>query len=115
MGNRQLDPTKRKVKPAADVQGMRLFDPLTFQPALDLKVGDRGRAGALGNRDCIADMIAMPVRNEYVIGFHLISAHVGKGIAAQERIDQELGIPHGNAKARVTVIRNPHNRHFLTS
>ena len=43
----------------ACIQANGLADALRLQPVADLEIGDHAGAGALGNADRIADMIAM--------------------------------------------------------
>ena len=115
MGNGQLDAAEGKVKAPTNVQRMRAFHPLGLKPALDLKIGDRLRAGALGNGDSVTHMISMPMGDEDIIGRHLLGTDVSQGIASQKRVDQQMRASGIDAKAGMAMIRNPHNRHGVTS
>ena len=115
MGNGQLDTAEGKVKSSTNVQGMRVFHPLVQKPVLDLEIGDRCRAGALGNGHGIPYMISMAVGYEDIVGLHLLGANVSQGIAGQEGVNQQIRVSDLDAKAGMAVIREPQSRHNSTS
>jgi hypothetical protein len=61
---------------------------LACQPVPHLYVADHGRAGALGDRHRVADMIGMSMCQQDDLGLHIGGAGGGKWIAGQERIGQ---------------------------
>ena len=64
VGDGKLEVAKGIGKAAADVLGVNLFDPLPPQPVADLEVTDDGRAGAPGDRQGIADVVAVSVGDD---------------------------------------------------
>jgi hypothetical protein len=74
LGHGQLDAAPGIIEPAADVLGVGILNPLSRYPALDFVVGDYHGTGSSGNRYTVADVIAMAVGNENVVGFDLIGS-----------------------------------------
>ena len=86
----QLEIAKGILESAADVLGVSLLDALFVQPPGNFGVADGGRAGALGDRHRVADVVAVPVGDEDVIRRDLLRLDRGSRVAAEERVDQQL-------------------------
>ena len=75
---------------AAQVLGMRLLHALAGEPVDNLKVADHRGAGALGDADRIADMVAVPVRDEDKVRLNLVGPDAGNRVAGEEWVDQDF-------------------------
>ena len=104
MRNRQFQIAEQKIATAADVKRMR-FASLALKIIGDLKVADNHRAGALGDCDPVANVIAVPVRNEDEIRFHLIGGDRRAWIAGEKRIDEERAFRRFDIPTRMSVPR----------
>src|SRR5262249_10146119 len=87
---RQLDAAKRMIETAAVLLAVDLLDALLFEPGRDFVVGDDGRAGAFGDVDGVADVVAVPVRDEDEVGLRLVRGDDGFRIAGEERINEDV-------------------------
>ena len=63
---------------------------LLLQPLADLVVGDDRRAGALGDGDGVADVVAVAVRDQDEVGRHLVRLGRRRRVAGQERVDEQV-------------------------
>ena len=71
-----------------------------LEPQADLVVGRDRRAGALGDRHRVADVVAMAVRDQDQVGRHLLGLGRRLGVARQERVDQDRSAHRSPAAAR---------------
>ena len=88
-GERQLDAAEREVEAAAVLLAVDLGQPLLLRATGDLVVGDHRRAGALGDGDGVADVVAVAVRDEDEVGLHLVGRGRRRRVAGEEGVDQE--------------------------
>ena len=89
-GQRQLHPSERKRVAAAVLLAMGLIHSLLLQPFAHFVIADDGGPGALGDRNCIAQMIAVTVRDEQKMGLDVVRLGSRGRIAGQEGVGDEL-------------------------
>ena len=90
-GRRQLDAAEAEAVAAAVLLAVDFLDALLAEPLADLVVGDHGCPGALGDRDGVAEVIAVAVRDQDEIGLHVGGLRRGGRVVRQERVDEEVG------------------------
>ena len=62
--------------------------PFFFKPLADFEIGEHRGAGPLGNRDRVAQVIAVAVRQQNEIRLHLVRLHRRRRRVVQKRIEQ---------------------------
>ncbi len=74
------------------LKAVNLLQParVLLKPRADLEVGKDRRAGALGDRNRIANVVTMTVRDQDQVGLNLIGGLRRLGIPRQKRVDQYL-------------------------
>jgi hypothetical protein len=98
---RQLEVPKGVLMTATDVLWVH-SDSLTFKPTGDFKIADHGRSGALGDGHRITHVIAMPMRDQNEIRFHLIGIGGRGGVVGKERVHQNLMLADIQLEGSVT-------------
>ena len=94
---------------------MHIFQPVfVAQPDADFVIGDHDRTGAPGNGRGVADVIAMPVREQDRIGVQIVWRDDGQGIACQEWIDQNGVVANHQSESGMRQPRHL-NRHRKSS
>ena len=82
---------------------------LFVEPGGDFEAGNHERVGASGNFHRIADMVAVPVRNEDEIRRHFFHINVfGERIARNERVEQQGFAANYDRETGVTVVSDLH-------
>src|SRR5262249_17159160 len=81
---------KRIRMTAAVLLAVNLLQALSLKPGSDFIVGDDDGARPFGNGDGVAEMIAVPVRNEDGIRGYLVSRQRRRGVAGEEGVDQDV-------------------------
>ncbi len=104
MCDRELKPTKWEFATAADVKRMG-FATLSLAIRGNFKIADDGRTCAFRNANRIAKVIAVAMRDKNEIGFDVIGADGGNGVAGEERIGEERTFRGLNVPTRVSVPR----------
>jgi len=79
-GKGRFDRHKAEIALSAGIQTVDLRHAARAQPVADLEIGDDAGAGTLGDADGIADMIAVPVRNQDVFGGNVIGRGCPSGL-----------------------------------
>src|SRR5262245_16592122 len=87
---RQLHPAERMPKAAAVLLAVDLLDTLLLQPEADFVIRDRRAAGTARDGNGVADVIAVAVRDENEVGRHRVRFLCCRGVAGQERIDEDV-------------------------
>jgi hypothetical protein len=103
MGDGQFEIAKGVMEATADVLGVGAGYPLGLEPVTDLKVGDDQGAGAPGDGDRIADVVAVSVGDQDVVGFHRAGGDGGAGVAGEEWVHQYPCASDIQSKGRVPV------------
>src|SRR5262249_41617970 len=85
---------------AAVVSRIDLLYPLARCPIPYLRVADEHRAGLLTDRDSIADVIVVPVRDQHMRRAlcRLLRVALERGIARQERVDHHFRVAEFDAE-----------------
>jgi hypothetical protein len=92
-----------------DVHGHGVLDAFRCVPVADLRIAHQHGASAFQNSPCIEDMVAVAVREQHVRGGHFVHFDAfGHGIAADERVDEQLKPCDFNAHGAVSVPREFH-------
>jgi hypothetical protein len=71
--------------------GVEVLNSLARHPLLDFVVGYHHGTGSFGNRYTVADMVAVAVGYQDIIGLDIFSRNRSKGVAGDERIYQKFG------------------------
>jgi hypothetical protein len=100
------------IRRAARVHRIEALQALRREPRADLEIGDHLGAGPLGDREGIADMVAMPVGDQDVGRplDELVAVALEGGVAGEERIDQNALVGEVEAKGGVAEPGDPHER-----
>ena len=86
----ELDRAEWKRERPAVLHAVGFFDSLFLQPAGDFVICDDRRPGSFGDRDRVADMIAVTVRHENKVCGDSISFDRRFRVTAQKRVDQDV-------------------------
>ena len=89
LGDGEFDGPEVKCVAATDVHCVDVLDPLRRQPLRNFKVRDDRATGPLGNRNGIADMVAVPVRNDEIIGIHFLGSGACRRITGEKGVDDD--------------------------
>jgi hypothetical protein len=89
-GERQLEVAEGMVIPPAEVLTVCFLHALCREPIGDLVVANNHGAGALGNRDAIAHVVAVSMTDEDVIRLDHVGFDGRGGVSRQERIDNDF-------------------------
>jgi hypothetical protein len=97
----ELDPAPVELHRAAEV---RVADVDPFGGDLGREFDDRDddRAGARGDLDGVAEMVAVPVREQDDVGRDLVRLRRRLGVVVQERVDEDVGPASGEVEGRMT-------------
>ena len=83
-----VDAAEAEARASADVHALDL-DALRGEPARRLVAGEYGRAGAFGYFDCVADVVAVAVGEEYRVDVGEVRGFGGRErVARKERVDE---------------------------
>ena len=98
------------IQRAAVIARIDLGHTLPAQKAAKLRIGNNGRAARLGNRDRVADMIIMAMREQDVgdITGNILPALVPGSIPGQEGIDKNAGAAGFDLEGRMPIPRQFH-------
>ena len=88
-GIHEFGAAKIELETAAMVQRMHARSALFVEPGGDFEIGNHQRVGAFGDFHRVADVVAVPVRDEDEIRGHLFYVNgFGERIAGNERVEQ---------------------------
>ena len=89
-GRHEADPDPVEVDRAAEVGVADVWPPSLRDLAGELDDRDDRRAGALGDRDGVAEVVAVAVREEDRVGGDVVGAGGRLRVAGQERVDEHV-------------------------
>ena len=100
-GGDHLDPAPVEADGAAVVEADDVRDAVALDLGRQLDDREHLGAGALGDRDRVAEVVAVPVGERDHVGRHLVGGHGRLRVAGQERVDQHVRAASGEVEGGV--------------
>ena len=108
-GVHEFGAAKIEFETAAVVHRMHSRRALLVEPGGDFIIGNHQRVGAFGDFHRVADVVAVPVRNEDEIRRHCFHVNgLRQRIAGDERVEQQCFAADHDRKTGMTVVNDFH-------